>query len=79
MNVRRLFSLTPAELNLFARLRLLAGAALVALGLVILFFPQILVVALSALVTTAGVGLLASGWRMRRRARSKDVVEVVRW
>lgn len=61
--------------DLMARLKMAAGAALVAAGVLVALFPQILVILLSALIVSAGVGTLVSGWRMRRALRAARAPE----
>ena len=59
--------------DVFARAKMAAGAALIAAGVLVAVFPQILVFLLSTLVVSAGLGLLLSGWRTRRAVTRRTV------
>ena len=55
--------------------RMAIGLVLLAAGVLIAVFPQILVFLLASLVISAGLGTFLSGWRMN--SRSKRVSQAV--
>ena len=75
MHTREFVAVGGRAVDLMARLKMAAGAALIAAGVLVALFPQLLVMLLSALIVAAGVGTLVSGWRMRRGLRPVHVPE----
>lgn len=75
MHTREFVAVGGRAVDVMARLKMAAGAALIAAGVLVALFPQILVILLSALIVAAGVGTLVSGWRMRRGLRAAHVPE----
>ena len=66
---REFVNVAGRALDLMASARIALGVALIAAGVLVAVFPQILVILLSTLIVSAGLGTLASGWRARRRLR----------
>lgn len=69
MPTREFAAVAGRAVDLMAKARMALGVALIAAGVLVAVYPQILVLLLSTLVVSAGLGTLASGWRMRRRVR----------
>ena len=61
---------------------MITGLFFVILGILILFYPQILVVMLSALLVLFGLGMMAASWqfrRMRKASASPFINWIIRW
>ena len=57
---------TPGPANLLSGLLMTLGGLFVAAGILIVLFPAILVALVAGCIVLAGVGLIGSGWRMRK-------------
>ena len=58
------------------------GLCFVILGLLILFYPQILVAMIAGLFVMFGLGMMATAWqfrRMRRQSQSRFINWIVRF
>ena len=51
---------------------MITGLCFVLLGILILFYPQILVVMLSGLLILFGVGMMAASWQFRRLGKQSE-------
>jgi len=69
MRIHELFVWEANDLDLFWKLQMALGAAIVLLGLAVLLYPEILVVLVSSAITMVGIGLIYSGWKMRQLQR----------
>ena len=61
---------------------MITGLVFVILGVLIFYYPRILVAMLSAALVLFGLGMMATAWqfrRMRRSSRSRFVNWIVRW
>ena len=61
---------------------MLTGLVLVLLGILILYFPQILVAMVSAVFILFGAGMMATSWqfrRLRRQSSSRFINWIIRW
>jgi Flp pilus assembly protein TadB len=67
MQSREFADVARGAVDLMAKVRMAVGVALIAAGVLVAVYPQILVILLSSLIVAAGLGTLASGWRIRRR------------
>ncbi len=57
---------TPGPANLLSGLMMTLGGLFVAAGILIVLFPAILVALVAGCIVVAGLGLIGSGWRMRK-------------
>jgi len=79
MQTREFVTVCARAADFLAKARMAVGVVLLAAGVLIAVYPQILVILLASLVISAGLGSFISGWRMRGRARSvTQVVESTR-
>ena len=62
-------TMTAHVTDFLAKMRIAIGLALLAAGVLIAIFPQILVILLATIVISTGLGTILSGWRMLGRAR----------
>lgn len=69
MQTREYVTVGAQAAGFLGKARMAIGAALLAAGVLIAVFPQILVILLASLVIAAGLGTFLSGWRMSNRAR----------
>ena len=61
---------------------MMTGLFFVLLGLLILFYPRILIVMLSSLLILFGLGMMAASWqfrRLRKQSRSPFLNWIIRW
>lgn len=61
---------------------MVTGLAFVLLGLVVLFYPQVLVVIASSLLIVFGLGIMATSWqfrRLRKQSESRFVNWIIRY
>ena len=58
--------------------RMITGLCFVILGILILFYPQILVVMLATLLVLFGLGMMAASWQFRR-VRKRSESRLVNW
>ncbi len=61
---------------------MLTGLFFVLLGILVLYYPQILVAMIAGLFIFFGLGMMAASWqfrRMRRQSSSRFVNWIVRW
>ncbi len=61
---------------------MLTGFGFVVLGVLILFYPQILVAMISALLILFGLGMMLTSWqfrRLRRHSTSRFINWIIRW
>lgn len=61
---------------------MITGLLFVVMGLVILFYPKILVMLFSSLLILFGLGMMAASWqfrRLRRRSESRFMNWIIRW
>lgn len=61
---------------------MLTGLFFIGLGVLILFYPQILWVTLSALLILFGAGMMLASWQFRRIRKTSDsrfINWIVRW
>lgn len=61
------------------KLILWIGTGLVLFGLVILFFPEILITMISSIFLISGVMLILSAWRMRHASSNSPQTIQIRW
>jgi uncharacterized membrane protein YqjE len=57
---------TPGPFNMLSGLMMTLGGLFVAAGILIVLFPAILVALVAGCIVVAGLGLIGSGWRMRK-------------
>ncbi len=55
------------------------GFGLILLGLVILFFPEILIIMISSVLLISGVAIMINGWRMRKDSSVSPQTIRIRW
>ncbi len=58
------------------------GLCCILLGVLIFFYPQILIAMLSTLLILFGLGLMATAWqfrRLQRRSESRFINWIIRW
>ena len=61
---------------------MMTGLFFVLLGLLILFYPRILIVMLSSLLILFGLGMMAASWqfrRLRKQFHSPFLNWIIRW
>ena len=61
---------------------MITGLLFVVMGLLILFYPKILVILLSSLLILFGLGMMAASWqfrRLRRRSESRFMNWIIRF
>ena len=61
---------------------MITGLVFVAAGVLVLLYPQILVVMCSSLLILFGLGMMAAGWqfrRLKRRSESRFINWIIRW
>ena len=61
---------------------MVTGLCVVLMGVLILFYPQILIVMLSSLLILFGLGIMATSWqfrRLRRQSESRFINWIVRF
>jgi len=61
---------------------MVTGLIFVLIGLVILFYPQILIIMIASLFILFGFGLMATSWqfrRLRKQSQSRFVNWLIRW
>ena len=51
---------------------MVTGGFFIALGVTILFYPQILVIMLSTLLILFGLGMMAASWQFRKLRKHSD-------
>lgn len=56
-----------------------AGLGLILLGLMILFFPAILIIMISSIFMISGVFLLANAWRMKKISNFSPQTIRIKW
>ena len=56
----------PNPFTFLARYQMYLGGLLVLAGIIIAVFPQVLVALIAGTIILAGLGLIGSGWRMRK-------------
>jgi len=64
-----------AWLEAFWKMRVAAGVTLLAAGLLVAVYPQLLVLLVAATIAGAGLTLIGSGLRARRRLRGQRPTE----
>lgn len=82
MRVRELLSVQSGEFGFLWKYPMLMGVLLVLAGLLIVIFPQILVLLVATAIIVAGMGLIGSAWRLRRleqRTRHYSGGDVLEW
>lgn len=70
MQIRDFVALGAQAADLMARARIAIGVMLIAAGVLVAVFPEILVLLVASLIVSAGMGTLVSGWRAHRRLRT---------
>jgi len=61
---------------------MVTGLIFILIGLIILFYPQILIIMIASLFILFGFGLMAMSWqfrRLRKQAQSRFVNWLIRW
>ena len=61
---------------------MMTGLFFILMGLLILFYPQILVIMFSALLIVFGLGIMATSWqfrRFRRHSESRFINWIIRY
>ncbi len=58
--------MTPGPFNMLSGLLMTLGGLFVLAGILIVLFPAILVALVAGCIVVAGLGLIGSGWRMRK-------------
>ena len=61
---------------------MITGLCFVVIGVLILFYPQILIAFVSGLFVLFGLGMMAASWqfrRMQRRSASPFINWIIRW
>jgi hypothetical protein len=61
---------------------MITGLCFVLMGLVVLFYPQILVIMLSSLLILLGVGMMATSWqfrKLRKQSESRFINWIIRY
>ena len=61
---------------------MITGLCVVLAGIVVLFYPQILVIMLSSLLILFGLGMMATSWqfrRLRHQSQSRFINWIIRW
>ena len=61
---------------------MITGLCFVILGVLILFYPQILIAIAAALLILFGLGLMAASWQFRRlkqQSQSRFINWIIRW
>ena len=67
MQTREFVEIGGRAVDLMAKAKMAIGVTLIAAGVLVAVYPQILVFLLASLTISAGLGTLLSGWRQRRR------------
>ena len=61
---------------------MITGLVFVAVGVLVLLYPQILVVMFSSLLMFFGLGMMAASWqfrRLKRQSTSRFINWIIRW